>query len=185
MKTIEFEIPKGFTVKETNSEKVILHMIEEPVKEIILSGNLSKEFYRNGDPIPYAYTNDEWEWYGKNRIGCRCAYNNSTDNLNKYGYLYNWYAVNDPRGLASEGWHVPSDEELKVLSGILKKNILFSGYRSNNGNFGSLTYNAYFWSSTEHSSTPAWSLYLSYNSEDVYRFNYVKTNGFSVRCIKD
>lgn len=29
--------------------------------------------------------------------------------------LYNWYAVDDSRGLAPAGWHVPTDEEWKQL----------------------------------------------------------------------
>ena len=32
-----------------------------------------------------------------------------------YGKLYNWYAINDPRGLTPEGWHIPSDEEWKLM----------------------------------------------------------------------
>lgn len=31
----------------------------------------------------------------------------------------NWYAVNDPRGLAPEGWHIPSEVEWKMLNGFL------------------------------------------------------------------
>ena len=30
--------------------------------------------------------------------------------LNEYGRLYNWYAVDDTRGLCPSGWHVPTDE---------------------------------------------------------------------------
>ena len=37
-----------------------------------------------------------------------------TSNI-KYGRLYNWFAANDVRGIAPEGWHVPSDLELKEL----------------------------------------------------------------------
>lgn len=29
--------------------------------------------------------------------------------------MYNWYAVNDSRGLAPDGWHIPSDDELNIL----------------------------------------------------------------------
>jgi len=40
-----------------------------------------------------------------------CWYKNDSANGAIYGKLYNWYAVNDPRGLAPTGWHVPSDVE--------------------------------------------------------------------------
>jgi len=33
----------------------------------------------------------------------------------KYGKLYNWYAVNDVRGLAPVGWHIPADHEWNVI----------------------------------------------------------------------
>ena len=33
-----------------------------------------------------------------------------------YGKLYNWYAVNDPIGLAPIGWHIPTDLEWATLS---------------------------------------------------------------------
>ena len=36
-----------------------------------------------------------------------------------FGYLYNWYAVNDPRNIAPEGWHIPGDAEWKVLEEYL------------------------------------------------------------------
>ena len=34
----------------------------------------------------------------------------------KYGKLYNWYAVNDLRELAPEGWIIPSDDDWAHLS---------------------------------------------------------------------
>jgi uncharacterized protein (TIGR02145 family) len=33
--------------------------------------------------------------------------------------LYNWYAVNDPRGLSPQGYHVPSDTEWTTLTAFL------------------------------------------------------------------
>ena len=36
-------------------------------------------------------------------------------NLADYGRLYNWYAVEDARGLCPSGWHVPTDGEFMTL----------------------------------------------------------------------
>ena len=44
---------------------------------------------------------------------------------------------------------------------------------------------AYFWSSTEHSSSYAYDRHLFYYSAYVDRYDYGKRNGFSVRCLRD
>lgn len=48
-----------------------------------------------------------------------CYYNNDTANGRVYGKLYNWYAVNDPRGLAPQGWRIPSNGEWTTLTTFL------------------------------------------------------------------
>jgi uncharacterized protein (TIGR02145 family) len=78
--------------------------------------NLNVERFRNGDLIPQAKTDEEWKRAGENKQPAWCYYDNDPKNGSKYGKLYNWYAVNDPRGLAPAGWHVPSDPEWTTLS---------------------------------------------------------------------
>lgn len=43
----------------------------------------------------------------------------------------------------------------------------------------------FWWSSTEHSSSPAYYRYLSYYHSDVFRDGHNKSDGFSVRCLRD
>ena len=75
--------------------------------------NLSVARYRNGDIIPQV--TDQIQWSGLT-TGAWCWYNNdSASYAATYGRLYNWYAVNDARGLAPLGWHVPSDGEWNKL----------------------------------------------------------------------
>jgi uncharacterized protein (TIGR02145 family) len=76
-----------------------------------MSTNLNLDKFRNGDRIPEAKTAEEWKKAGENKQPVWCYYNFDSKNGEKYGKLYNWYAVNDPRGLAPEGWHVPTDLE--------------------------------------------------------------------------
>ncbi|MCD4697295.1 MAG: fibrobacter succinogenes major paralogous domain-containing protein [Bacteroidales bacterium] len=59
------------------------------------------------------------------------------------------------------------------------------GYRNNNGTFNNLGNNGYWWSSAENSSTNAWKRNMNYNNGNVNRNNNNKTNGFSVRCLRD
>jgi uncharacterized protein (TIGR02145 family) len=132
----------------------------------------------------------------------------------KYGKLYNWYAVNDPRGLAPEGWHVPTDEEWTTLTTYLGNQIMaggkmketgishwqspntgatnesgFSalpgGYRNFNGTFSNIGNFGNWWSSLEGSTSTAWYRNLDYGYSSILRYECSKATGSSVRCIKD
>lgn len=75
--------------------------------------NLSVSKYKNGDTIPHV--TDSVTWLGLT-TGAWCWYkNDSATYAATYGKLYNWYAANDPRGLAPTGYHVPTDLEWNVL----------------------------------------------------------------------
>ena len=84
--------------------------------------NLDVDRFRNGDLIHQIKSDKEWENAGENGQPAWCYYDNDPENGKKYGKLYNWFAVNDPRGLAPEGWHVPSDEEWTILVEFLGGN---------------------------------------------------------------
>jgi len=74
--------------------------------------NLSVTTYRNGDPIPYV--EDPVAWAALT-TGAWCYYDNNPDTEPAFGKLYNWYAVNDSRGLAPEGYHIPTRNEWQTL----------------------------------------------------------------------
>ena len=74
--------------------------------------NLRNEHYANGDAIPGELSNSEWSIASE---GAQAIYNNDATNLAGYGRLYNWYAVDDARGLCPSGWHVPNDGEFMTL----------------------------------------------------------------------
>jgi len=78
--------------------------------------NLDVSTYRNGDLIPEVTNASAW---ASLTTGAWCYYNNDPANGAIYGRLYNWYAVNDPRGLAPQGWHVPTDAEWTTLEDCL------------------------------------------------------------------
>ena len=81
--------------------------------------NLDVATFRNGEIIPQAKTDEEWQAAGNNKQAAWCYFENDAKNGTKYGKLYNWYAVNDARGLAPAAWHIPTDEEWTVLSTFL------------------------------------------------------------------
>jgi uncharacterized protein (TIGR02145 family) len=86
--------------------------------------NLNARTFRNGDPVPLVTSGEEWTVAAEKRLPACCFFENMCWIGRSYGKLYNWYAVNDPRGLAPEGWHIPSDEEWEQLVEFLGGNEL-------------------------------------------------------------
>jgi uncharacterized protein (TIGR02145 family) len=84
-----------------------------------MAENLNVASFRNGDPIPEAKTKEEWDKATAEGKPAWCYYNNDTANGKIYGKLYNFHAVDDTRGLAPKGWHVPSDSEFTILTDYL------------------------------------------------------------------
>ena len=176
-----------------------------------MAENLKVTHYRDGTSIPHVTDNNEWAGL---TTGAYCAYDNNESNVDTYGYLYNWYAVGDNRNIAPNGWHVPTDEEWQTLvvylggysvaGGKLKEAgtehwnspntgatnesgfcALPGGYREwSNGILKGMGAVAYFWLSKENNYSPAWSVNNMY-PEVVYRYDYNKKYGYSVRCVKD
>jgi uncharacterized protein (TIGR02145 family) len=71
--------------------------------------NLHKTCYNDGTAIPNLQGAESWL---STAAGAYCAYDNDEGiAADGYGYLYNWYAVDDSRGLCPPGFHVPDDEE--------------------------------------------------------------------------
>ena len=77
--------------------------------------NLNVLTFRNGDPITEAKSDDDWERASNEGKPAWCYYNNDSKDGKKFGKLYNWYAVNDPRGLAPVGWHISKKNEWKEI----------------------------------------------------------------------
>jgi uncharacterized protein (TIGR02145 family) len=179
-----------------------------------MAENLNVESFRNGDPIPEAKTNEEWIKAGKEGKPAWCYYKNKKKNGKKYGKLYNYFAVSDSRGLAMSGWHIPSDDEWKIIKNNLgddagkKMKTSYGWFSNGNGNnesgfsglpggnrdiVGPFFYykkNCYWWSSTQNidsriNNEHVWHHDLSFKSLNLNRYNDDKRAGFSVRCIKD
>ena len=171
------------------------------------SKNLEVTKYRNDDAIPQVQDKNAW---ANLRTGAWCYYDNDASNGTKYGKLYNWYAVNDPRGLAPKGFHIPSDAEWTVLTDYLggaaagtKMKSSFGwdsngngtnssgfagfpgGYRLYDGTFSYIGRDGFWWSATEGNSDDAWVRYLNGSLGFVFRDGDDKRGAFSVRCLGD
>lgn len=182
--------------------------------QVWMNRNLDVTTFRNGDPIQQATTPEEWERLGDDENKpAWCYYNFDPKNGAKYGKLYNWYAVNDPRGLAPAGWHIPTKAEYETLinfvggeaaastnlrsktgwknnkNGVNKFgfNLLPNGYRGGyaSSGFDWLGMKLTLWTATADGEYSAH--YLAYNEEKdfLHVSRWSKTNGFGVRCIKN
>ena len=171
--------------------------------------NLNVTKYRNGVIIPQVTDATQWEAL---TTGAWCYYNNDPANEAVYSKLYNWYAINDPRGLAPIGYHIPSESEWTSLhssgfplketgtihwtspNNVVTSTIYIGGFNALPG--GSRVYNApfifdyfgsrgYFWSSSILNSFNAYYSYLDNISSGGQTRDIYKKSGFSVRCLKD
>ncbi|MFN5842688.1 MAG: FISUMP domain-containing protein, partial [Bacteroidota bacterium] len=160
----------------TNSKPITSIKQVQIGTQIWMAQNSNVDHFRNGSLIPQARTDEEWLEAGDNHLPALCYYNNDPAYGEKYGKLYNWYAVMDSRGLCPTGWHVPSDAEWTILENYLGSEAgtklkasygwyeggngtnssgfsgLPGGFRNDsNGTFYSVGVLGYWWSSTESS----------------------------------
>lgn len=80
--------------------------------QIWMAENLRTTRLNDGTPIPLVTDDREW---GNLRGPGYCWPGNDAANRDAYGVLYNWHAVGTGK-LAPAGWHVPTDEEWRVLA---------------------------------------------------------------------
>jgi uncharacterized protein (TIGR02145 family) len=98
--------------------------------QVWMTKNLDVTTYRNGDVIPQVTDPTQWE---NLTTGAWCYYNNDAANGPIYGKLYNWYAVNDHRGLAPNGYHIPSNDEWTTLIDCLGGELIAGGKMKEEG----------------------------------------------------
>ena len=173
-----------------------------------MAENLNTEYFSNGDPIPYAESTKDWDEAAENSQPAWCYYDNDPQNGKKFGRLYNWYAVNDSRGIAPSGWRVASDEDWDEIAETLgdeevgKKikskqgwnedgngtdevgfNALPGGLRDIDGKFGYIGEACYFWTSTEYSEENAADRFLNHDEDEIDSYDLGKSSGYYIRCI--
>ncbi len=85
-----------------------------------MTKNLDVTQFKNGDPIPQAQTDDEWQEAGFSGKAAWCYVTITNDDganqeFKGYGKLYNSFAINDPRGIAPEGWRISTTDDWRNL----------------------------------------------------------------------
>lgn len=191
--------------KEASSKEVIIG------KQVWMTTNLNVNIFSNGDKIPQAKTAEEWVKAGENGQPAWCYYNNNQSNGAKYGKLYNWFAITDPRGLAPIGWKIPSNSDFLILTNFIgqdfKSKMMLesawskdekasniyrfsgvpSGLRDNAGSFRNLGLGGYFWTSTFSHQNFSFAREIGKNAGNYasHEFGSNQFMGMSVRCVRD
>lgn len=176
-------------------------------KQEWMAGNLKTTRYNNGDIIGTTVPANK-NINGDKKLDYQWVYDGKEENAGIYGRLYTWHAATDERGLCPRGWHLPSNDEWTALAaslggvslagGKLKEtgtshwltpNVGASGEagfsavpgggRLSDGTFNDFGTGAIWWSDTGDG------YYLNYSDGYLHRYFFVKSSGFSVRCIKD
>ncbi len=171
-------------------------------KRIWMLENLRVTEFSNGDAIPEAKTDKEWKEAHKKKKPAFCYFkNDSTKDV-----LYNWWAIEDSRGLAPEGYIIPDETDFyelvqdlggdeKALNSLKSKlgwekeaagngkskfEAKPTGCRDKDGTFAGDGL-AYFWSRSEGTLvlTPTY-----YSFDPPYRYSLDDENGLAVRCVK-
>ncbi|HRY32554.1 MAG TPA: FISUMP domain-containing protein [Bacteroidales bacterium] len=184
--------------------RLILQHNDFPTVKIALQTWMGKDLdakhYQNGDPIPQVQDPVAWS---KLTTGAYCDIG--------YGIHYNWYAVNDSRGLAPAGWRIATEtdwdllvmntggagqagKQLKEASSLHwwhdagENNFLFTalptGARDKNGNAGGFGESGNWWCATGHVTDSAILYHMNFDNDMVMKFVDSKKLGLTVRCIK-
>ena len=177
-----------------------------------MAENLKATMFNDGTEIPFNPVSTGWKnsyspaysWYNNDSVSYGALYNWYTVDLSSSG----------GKNVCPTGWHVPTDAEWTELADFcggeniagskLKEtgishwyatdtlttnetgfSALPGGSRNYYGVYDNIRHYGYWWSSTDASSTDAYSRDLNYSYDNIDRSRSLKRSGFSVRCIKD
>jgi uncharacterized protein (TIGR02145 family) len=179
--------------------------------QVWMAENLKTSKYNNNSTI--INIPDDATWISTD-IPAYCWLVNDIKYKDIYGALYNWYAVNTGK-LCPTGWHIPSDDEFKVLElslgmaadrgtnqGAQMKSITgwavgengtnTSGFSAIPGGYRWAKTGAFngigmitYWWSSEYNTDYAWYRRIDGTSSGVYRAYTSKRGGKYIRCLKN
>lgn len=159
---------------------------------------------KHWNTYPFQPMKDGKTWLIKNlnvEVEDSYCYKNKSKNCQKYGRLYSWEAAKEACKQLGLGWRLPTDEEWRnminqyggegkaayqalIEGGSTGFSAQLGGNRYSSGIYNySIGISGGYWSSTESSSSHAWSYYFS--NGKLGRNDYNKKGGRSVRCLQD
>jgi uncharacterized protein (TIGR02145 family) len=209
-KTDEFNIKRGETLL-SQSTLTIKDLSDNTYNVTIvgnqkwLSENLRAKKFRDGSPIKQSKTIKEWDYFNSKSIPT-WAYFDFDPKNEKRGLIYNFYAVDDKRGIAPAGTHVASIEDWNLLFSQFKDQYaaisalekskwqmvncqMFSTCKGIKSNFQSGYGGGYSWTSTINNQGAFYAhIFVGGGIYDLKEYNtYCKDycGGFPVKLILD
>ncbi len=177
------------------------------------TSNLDVDRFRNGDKILEVTSGEQWKKAWDDGTPAWCYYEYKEENGLKYGRLYNWHAVTDPRGLAPEGWHIPKITEWDTLTNYLGSDMvftkvvdgkgwikglsktsnesglsIFAGGSGDANGFGGIGVETYLWASPKDPKAYSNALIVMvsiYSAPGINKAYGMEKMGMYVRCVKD
>ena len=178
--------------------------------QVWMAENLKTTHYNDGNEIPQQTDKTKW---ATNKTAAFCWYDNDESNKAEYGALYNWYVVGTGK-LCPQGWHVPTTDEWTTLENTLGGadqaapkmkekgtehwemtydnvtnesgfNARGAGFRNSDGDFTYKLSDACWWTATPGTQTYAKNRCFSFYTSVVSTRDIQRTNGYSIRCVKN
>jgi uncharacterized protein (TIGR02145 family) len=162
--------------------------------QIWMKEDLDVCHFRNGDPIPFARATMDFENAGKLGKPAFCIVQSGKE----VNFFYNWFAINDPRRLAPEGWHVSTRSDWEdLLSGLgggkkagdrLKKEKFVAAAPGlvQSGTLMSAGAMCSWWTPEETGGDDALAAFTPFVTGNEVRLNGLsKSYGMQVRCVSD
>jgi len=155
--------------------------------QVWMAENLKSTTFSNGDPIlttPFeagvAYEEKPiYYWYYPTDFDLyECTF-------------YTWYAVNDERGLAPKGWHIPTKDEWHTMFNEIRNNPdayehVAYGYRCHYGNYMKDSHNiTYWWTSSSYNDDEAYIRVINVDNSEMSLASAGKGYGLPIICVKD
>jgi uncharacterized protein (TIGR02145 family) len=151
--------------------------------QVWMAEDLTVGRFRNGDPIPEARSIEEFRETGKKGLP---AWQRMTGG--KHVREYNWFAVNDERGLAPPGWRIPSVMDFEALFRAVDRQDLVAKDQggTNASGFSGLTAFEY-WTATRRWFNPPTSFSFGLRGSDgaITKTTREQSEGCLVRCVRE
>lgn len=176
-----------------------------------MAENLRTSHYNNGDSIPSGINQNDISGLGAPKFFFYPA-GDSVNNLKKYGRLYTYYVIEDPRNVCPVGWHVPTKNDFDTLikyagaedisGGKLKSTSLWAspntgadneslftglpaGYRTPDELYPDVSKTGIWWTNSNDTANRVWTYYLRYNYSNTFHTPSDKNKAYSIRCKRD